>query len=150
MSGASFRTVLFLCSGNYYRSRFAEIVFNERARAARVAWAATSAGLLPADLLAELDPISPTVLERVRALGVVIDDRPRSPRAVARADFEAAHRVIALKEAEHRPLMRRHFPEWEDRIVYWTVHDVDVAPPTETLPLLERAVSDLIEELRKA
>lgn len=149
-AGAPLRTILFLCSGNYYRSRFAELVFNDRARAAGIGFIATSAGLLPADLLAELDPISPSVLERVRLLGMALDGQPRSPRSVSRGDFEAAHRVIALKEAEHRPLMRRHFPDWEDRIVYWTVHDVDVAPPSETLPLLERAVDDLVEELRKA
>lgn len=149
-TAAPLRTILFLCSGNFYRSRFAELVFNARARAAGISWVATSAGLLPADLLAELDPISPSVLERVRFLGMVLDGRPRSPRAVSREDFEAAHRVIALKEAEHRPLMRRHFPDWEDRVVYWTVHDVDVSPPNETLPLLERAVDDLVEELRKA
>jgi protein-tyrosine phosphatase len=143
------RTILFLCSGNYYRSRFAELVFNARAELAGLGWVATSAGLLPADLLAELDPISPSVLERLRSLGMVLDGRPRSPRSACRADFESAHRVIALKEAEHRPLMRRNFPDWEDRIVYWTVHDVDVAPPSETLPLIERAVDDLVEELGK-
>jgi protein-tyrosine phosphatase len=104
---------------------------------------------LPADLLAELDPISPTVLERVRAMGMLLDGSPRSPRSVSRGDLEAAHRVIALKEAEHRPLMRRYFPDWEDRIVYWTFHDVDVSPPSETLPLLERAIDDLVEELLK-
>ena len=149
MSGARTRTVLFLCSGNYYRSRFAELVFNARAREAGLDWIATSAGLLPADMLAELDPISPTVVERARQLGAAVEPPHRSPRAVARVDFEGAYCVIALKEAEHRPLMRRFFPDWEDRVVYWTVHDVDVAPPSETLPLIEREVSDLVDELRE-
>ena len=143
------RTMLFLCSGNYYRSRFAEMVFNARARSAGVPWTATSAGLLPADLLAELDPISPSVVAHAHLLGIPIDDPPRSPRPVALVDFEGAGRVIALKEAEHRPLMHRNFPDWEERIVYWTVHDVDVSPPSETLPLIERAVTDLVEELRQ-
>jgi protein-tyrosine phosphatase len=150
VSGESIRTIVFLCSGNYYRSRFAELVFNARARAVGLSWVATSAGLLPADLLAELEPISPTVLERVRLLGMALEGPPRSPRPVSRADLERADRVIALKETEHRPLMRRNFPDWENRIVYWAVHDVDVAPPSETLPFLERAVADLVEELRKA
>ena len=39
------RTVLFLCTGNYYRSRFAEIVFNSLAREAGLAWRAESRGL---------------------------------------------------------------------------------------------------------
>lgn len=143
------RTILFLCSGNYYRSRFAELVFNDRARAAGIRWVATSAGLLPADLLAELEPISPTVLERAREMGIAPPGTPRSPRPVSLVDFEGAHHVIALKEAEHRPLMRRNFPDWEERIVYWTVHDVDVAQPSETLPLIEKTVGDLVEQLGK-
>jgi len=91
------RTLLFLCSGNYYRSRFAELVFNERARVAEIGWTASSAGLLPEDLLAELGLISPTVLERVRTLGIAVAATPRGPRPVALRDFESANRVIALK-----------------------------------------------------
>lgn len=34
---AIFRRVLFLCSGNYYRSRFCEEHFNHHAAAARLA-----------------------------------------------------------------------------------------------------------------
>lgn len=144
------RTVLFLCSGNYYRSRFSELLFNAWARDAGVDWIATSAGLLPPDLLAELDPISPTVVERARALGIAVDDPPRSPRPVSVRDLELSERIIALKETEHRPLVRRYFPEWEHRITYWMVHDVDVSPPGVTLPLIERIVLELVRELRES
>ena len=39
------QTILFLCSGNYYRSRFAEHLFNARAAALGLDWQATSRGL---------------------------------------------------------------------------------------------------------
>jgi len=38
------QTVLFLCTGNYYRSRFAEFLFNALAAEAGVDWVAESAG----------------------------------------------------------------------------------------------------------
>lgn len=141
------RTLLFLCSGNYYRSRFAELLFNARASAARLPWKATSAGLLPRDLLAELGPISSSTVERLCALGIPVDPAPRGPRPVSLGDFETAHRVVAVKEAEHRPLIRKNFPDWEERVTYWTVHDVDVMPPGEALPILEKAVLELLDEL---
>lgn len=150
LPGGSPRILLFLCSGNYYRSRFAELAFNQRARIAEVDWIATSAGLLPEELLGELGPISPTVLERARGLGIAVDGASRPPRPVRLGDFESADRVIAVKEAEHRPMIRTRFPEWEHRVVYWTVHDVDVMPPHEALPILERAVAELVDELRGA
>jgi protein-tyrosine phosphatase len=39
------RQVLFLCSGNYYRSRFAEDLFNHAAKSAGLNWRASSRGL---------------------------------------------------------------------------------------------------------
>ena len=37
--------VLFTCTGNYYRSRFAEILFNSLAGAAHLEWIAESRGI---------------------------------------------------------------------------------------------------------
>lgn len=56
--------------------------------------------------------------------------------------------MIALKEAEHRPLMREQFPDWEQRVEYWTIHDIDAATPAEALPLLEQRVITLLHEVR--
>ena len=42
------KRVLFLCSGNYYRSRLAEILFNHEAAAAGIPWVADSRGMLAA------------------------------------------------------------------------------------------------------
>ena len=39
--------VLFICTGNYYRSRFAEILFNALAREAHLHWIAESRGIAP-------------------------------------------------------------------------------------------------------
>jgi protein-tyrosine phosphatase len=62
-------------------------------------------------------------------------------------DLAAATRVIALKEAEHRPLMAARFPDWQDRVEYWHVHDLDAAGPDEALGDIERLVRQLIDEL---
>ena len=39
------KTVLFLCTGNYYRSRFAEVLFNSVAGKMGLPWRASSRGL---------------------------------------------------------------------------------------------------------
>jgi protein-tyrosine phosphatase len=68
--------------------------------------------------------------------------------SLSRADLDRALRVIALKEAEHRPLMREQFPDWEQRVQYWTIHDIDAAAPADALPLLEQRVITLLHEIR--
>ena len=45
---ASPRRLLFLCTGNYYRSRFAELLFNALAREAGLSWIASSRGIATA------------------------------------------------------------------------------------------------------
>ena len=116
--------ILFLCTGNYYRSRFAEHLFNHHAPAYQVPWRAFSRGL------------AIEMLEEVR-----------SPIALAEQDLIAARHVIALKHAEHHPLMTRKFPDWTDRIEYWHVHDIDFAAPEDALPQIEDAVRALLERL---
>ncbi len=45
MAKSDNKTVLFLCTGNYYRSRFAEILFNSVAGNMGLPWQASSKGL---------------------------------------------------------------------------------------------------------
>lgn len=55
------RTVLFLCTGNYYRSRFAEEIFNARAAALGLDWRAESRALAIERGKNNVGPISPLV-----------------------------------------------------------------------------------------
>jgi protein-tyrosine phosphatase len=140
--------VLFLCSGNYYRSRFAEILFNWHARERSLSWTADSRGL-------QLDPrnmgtISRHTLSNLTSRGILSDSFARLPLPASEADFAAAHRVIAVKEAEHRPLIESLFPMWRERVEYWQVHDVDCALPDEAMPDLEREVMNLLDRLATA
>jgi hypothetical protein len=47
MAKQKHKTVLFLCTGNYYRSRFAEALFNSVAGKMGLPWRASSRGLAP-------------------------------------------------------------------------------------------------------
>jgi protein-tyrosine phosphatase len=141
------KTVLFLCSGNYYRSRFAEIFFNWHAGQRTLAWRAESRGL--ALHASNVGPISRHTLAFLKTRGILPDACSRFPVAVSEHDFAAAHRIIAVKEAEHRPLVDAHFAKWRDRVEYWHVHDVDCALPAESIPHLEQEVLRLLEQLAK-
>jgi protein-tyrosine phosphatase len=58
--------------------------------------------------------------------------------------------VVALKEAEHRPLLTQTFPSWAERVEYWHVDDIDCAPPDEALPVLEGCLRQLIQRVKAA
>jgi protein-tyrosine phosphatase len=137
-------TVLFICTGNYYRSRFAEAVFNYYADLMGLDWHAFSRGLAPDLVYGEL---SPRTRDALLARGISLGYTAATKALLTLNDLEAADRVIALKESEHRLLMRRQFPEWIDRIEYWQFSDLDYWGPMDTLSRIELRVTDLLDEL---
>jgi protein-tyrosine phosphatase len=139
------KTMLFLCTGNYYRSRYAEILFNWKAQECGLAWKADSRGLDP-------DPYNPGPMSRdtmaaLRKLGIPFDNHLRSPLLVTDHDFRAAHHVVAVKEAEHRPMIERGFPTWLKRVEFWHVDDLDCCGPEVAIPHLDQEVANLVERL---
>jgi protein-tyrosine phosphatase len=139
-------TVLFLCSGNYYRSRFAEIFFNWSALRLGLNWRAESRGfrLSPSNV----GPISVHAVEGLRRREIPLPEPHRFPMVVVERDFEIFDHIIAVKAIEHRPKMLEKFPTWADRIEYWHIDDVDCAEPDVALVELEGQVRELIERLR--
>lgn len=138
-------TVLFLCTGNYYRSRFAEHFFNEQARQRQLAWQATSRGLQPS--LENLGFMSRHALDRLGSLGMAPPEPLRLPMDLQSSDLMAADLTVAMNEVEHRPLMAVRFPEWTERVRYWKIYDLDVTDADSGLAAIENAVLALLDEL---
>lgn len=139
--------LLFLCTANYYRSRFAEMLFNHLAAQASLNWRADSRGIATILGADNTDVISEHAVNGLRRLGVGIGNNHRAPIQVQAQDFEQADLVIALDEQEHRPSMQRWFPDWADRIEYWQVGDLHITTAEEALALAEREVRVLLQRL---
>jgi protein-tyrosine phosphatase len=140
------KQVLFLCSANYYRSRFAEHVFNWLARRQGLAWQADSRGLAVGNW-GNIGPISSYTVEALTQRGIPLNETDRHPQPLTLADLTGFDLVIAVKEAEHRPMMAEQFPLWMDRIEYWHIDDLDCATAEESLPLLESRLQSLVDQL---
>jgi protein-tyrosine phosphatase len=136
-------TVLFLCTGNYYRSRYAEILFNSVAGKMSLPWKASSRGLALERGVNNVGPMAVSAVKALEARGLcALAEFGRFPIQVTVEDFEAAHWIVALKEAEHLPLLQERFPAWAEKVEFWHVDD---AP--EVLDLIEREIMDLAARL---
>jgi protein-tyrosine phosphatase len=143
MAKRSEKTVLFLCTGNYYRSRFAEVLFNSVAGKMGMAWRASSRGLALERGVNNVGPMAVSAVQALEALGVRVNEAvARFPAQVTTDDLERAALIVALKHAEHLPLLQERFPAWAEKVEFWHVDD---AP--EVLGLIEREVMGLVARL---
>ncbi len=139
--------VLFLCTGNYYRSRFAEILFNSLAASTSCSISSTSRGVATELGIYNVGPLASHVLLRLKHLNIHDDSASRLPMQVQEQDFQNADLIIALDEQEHRPMLQQRYPGWTNRIEYWNVHDLWAVTPGIALADIERKVHELFARL---
>ncbi|NTU85587.1 MAG: low molecular weight phosphatase family protein [Chloroflexales bacterium] len=140
--------LLFLCTGNYYRSRFAEHLFNARVQPLNLPWVAESRGLAIELGIHNVGPIAPVTIKGLATRGIAVASPLRGPAQARDHDFAGADRIIALYEREHQPLVAQRFPAWAQRVEYWQVPDLGDLGANAALKAIEREVSGLIQQLR--
>ena len=141
------KTVLFLCTGNYYRSRFAEFLFNYLAVQIDLDWHAISRGLALELGINNIGAISQDTVAGLAARGIALEAEVRPPLALSESDLANAHHIIAVNRAEHLLMLERKFPRCVKQVEFWHIYDREFALPNEALAQLERNVLALVNRL---
>lgn len=138
------KTILFICTGNYYRSRYAEIFFNHLAANKQLNWQADSRGL-EANTGQNIGPISTFTVKHLAQQGILLKEPIRFPIQLEEKDLQEAGLIIAVNRVEHQPMMQKYFPAWAEKITYWDVADLDITDSENALSAIERSINLLIE-----
>lgn len=142
------KTVLFICTGNYYRSRFAEEVFNFHAQQHGLNWVADSAGLkVPETRHENPGPISIYAFEAFEEYGITPQGHEREPKQASDQVLEKANLIIATCVIEHKPMVAERIPHFADHVAYWEVEDVEFVDPAVALKDLHNRTLDLLNRL---
>ena len=145
---ADLNLLLFLCTGNYYRSRTAEEVFNHYAALHNLAWQAGSKGLREdMENSQNPGPMAKVAIAYLEENNIALQGKDRYPETVQSADFVAFDRIICLDREEHLPMMERRFPIFADEVEYWHFPDMPFRTPEEILPAIHARVQLLVAEL---
>ncbi len=135
---------LFICTGNYYRSRYAEAVFNYEAERRSLPWRAISRGLAIHLVHGDLSSHARRALEEKQ---IPLTHTTPTRTALTLQDLVSARKAIGLQHHEHYPLMQTHFPQWADQIDYWDVADADFLSPMLALRRIDQRVLELLDEV---
>lgn len=142
--------ILFVCTGNYYRSRYAEVRLDQWATERGLPVSPFSRGLeIDVAQVHNVGPMSPYALERLRDQAINPDPYLWMPRSLLLDDLEEADLTVVLDRTEHLPMMQAQFPEWVGRVRFWDV--ADGRPTVERHPLAEvdAHLDGFFEELRQ-
>jgi protein-tyrosine phosphatase len=122
------KQVIFICTGNYYRSRLSEELFNYYVQQTDLPWEATSRGLVEAGGLRGISQFAFEYLDN-KGLSPHVDPT-RDPQQLKVSDLEEANLLVALNRDEHEPMLRERFGqipkilEQKARLRFWNVCDI--------------------------
>jgi protein-tyrosine phosphatase len=142
------RKLLFVCTGNYYRSRFAEEYFNHLAAKHNLKWKASSKGLsenMPS--LNNPGPISVHTLEALQERGIEGIEVNRYPRPMEKGDFTRFDKIVALSELEHRPMLEARYLAQSSMVEYFEVGDLPLESPKEAMNKIASQVEKMMKQL---
>lgn len=145
------KSVLFLCTGNFYRSRLAEAVFNYEATKSNLPWRSFSRALRRGPLKADqqAQKLSPYTRAKLSELKIPLSFTGDEPVKASAADLNHAKCVVALSRREHQPLLEAGFaPLNRYPISYWDFDDVRDASPNVVMPAIVARVRQLVADLK--
>jgi protein-tyrosine phosphatase len=141
------KLVLFLSNDNQCCGRFCEELFNHLARQRGLHWEAISRGLQPASAGRWTYPMSPIAIDFLRRRRVRARNNLRPPLSVTHLDFQVSRVVVALDEAQHRPIVEQDWRQYAEWVSYWQGGVLDERPPADTFQRLDGRLERLVEQL---
>jgi len=132
--------ILFVCTGNSYRSPVAEALLKK----VRGDLEVESAGTQQAGMIA---PNAKKFLERENAL----EKLKKTPEGIDQKNLDEYDLIVAMKQNHKNEILRRH-PQMEDRIEVWDIDDpiyLSYGSDEEVFEEIKRKVIELAKSISK-
>jgi len=146
---ARMKRILFVCTGNWYRSRLAEALFNHLAQRYNLNWKAESRGILCLRRLPGRRVIAPWAARQLKRWRIPV---PKNPTRFLDPDWDwnSANIIVVMDESEHRELLQSEgHPTDHSRLVYWHVPDSDVLAASAGIEKIRFRVCRLVRRLKR-
>ena len=137
--------ILFVCSANIFRSRFAEEVFNSLTQSSKISAQAFSAGLKVGEY--HIRKIYRPAMDQLKHLNIT----PKRPDELSvhinDINLQDYDRFICMDENEHRPMVESNPLVQNIDFEYWNIIDEPKVESDVSLPICYNNVKELILDL---
>jgi len=137
--------VLFVCTANIHRSRFAEEVFNHLAKKSDSAHQAFSAGLRVGDY--SFRTIYYPALDNLKKFNITPLRSSAHSIHIDNVDISEYGRIICMDEGEHKPMVLANPNLKNDLFEYWNIIDEPKVKSEISLPKCFQRVESLLRDL---
>ena len=138
--------ILFVCTANIFRSRFAEEVFNFLAIKERIPAKAFSAGLKVGEY--HVRKIYRPALEQLTKFNI----KPKRPNELSvhinEVQLSKYDLLICMDEAEHKPMILSNSKLNDINFEYWDIIDEPKVQSDVSLPICFSKVKELVDGLK--
>ena len=138
--------ILFVCTANIFRSRFAEEVFNFLAAEERIPAKAFSAGLKVGAY--HVRKIHRPAVEQLDKFNI----KPKRPNELSvhidEEELTKYDQLICMDEAEHKPMVLSNSKLKEFNFEYWDIIDEPKVQSDVSLPICYSKVNELVDGLK--
>ena len=138
--------ILFVCTANIFRSRFAEEVFNFLAIKERIPAKAFSAGLKVGEY--HVRKIYRPALEQLTKFNI----KPKRPNELSvhinEVQLSKYDLLICMDEAEHKPMVLSNSKLNDINFEYWDIIDEPKVQSDVSLPICFSKVKELVDGLK--
>jgi len=145
------KRILFLCTGNYYRSRYSEEYFNHFAELYGLSWVADSKGIMREfEGNGNIGPIAKHTVDELVKHNIKGKGLQRYPAYVFEEHLKDFDRIISVSLDEHKPMLEDLWPDSLNKVEYFDVEDLHLEGFETALPRLTKHLDELIMSIRES
>ena len=137
--------ILFVCTGNIFRSRFAEEVFNHLCKTKNVNATAFSAGL-KVGKYRQRKMYKPALIE-LKRLEIIPSRSDEDSIHINDIDISIYDQIICMDRQEHKPMVDSNQFLSSYAIKYWDIVDMPKVSSQISLPKCYKKVDELVKQL---
>jgi protein-tyrosine phosphatase len=137
-------SILFICTGNWYRSRFAESYLKSKGYK-HVLSRGVNVNNNKKRKYREIHKQSSLVKNKLKELGLEKYINNKTPKQLTENDMLKSNKIILINKKEHYSYIIKKYPKYKNKLIVWNIRDCCWNERNKSNKILTKIMSDIDE-----